>query len=69
MLLRRDALQADDGFNYSTLTIWKDEASFNKWREGSSKRMLKADQSEAIVRDAAKSYTEGVLALLDPQGA
>ncbi len=71
VLLRRDALQADDGFNYSTLTIWKDEASFNKWREGSSKKAhAKADQAKPLFKmPPSPVFYEGVLALIDPQGA
>ena len=71
VLLRRDALQADDGFNYSTLTIWKDEASFNKWREGSSKKAhAKAGQAKPLFEmPPSPVFYEGVLALIDPQGA
>merc|ERR1711966_178490 len=33
-MLRRDAKEADDGFNYISTTVWKDRASFKAWREG-----------------------------------
>jgi len=33
-MLRRDAPEADDGYNYVSLTVWKDRASFDGWREG-----------------------------------
>ena len=71
VLLRRDALQADDGYNYSTLTVWKDEASFQKWREGSSKKAhAKADQAKPLFEmPPSPIFYEGVLALIDPQGA
>jgi heme-degrading monooxygenase HmoA len=71
VLLRRDALQADDGYNYSTLTVWKDEASFQKWREGSSKKAhAKADQAKPLFEmPPSPIFYEGVLALVDPQGA
>jgi heme-degrading monooxygenase HmoA len=71
VLLRRDVLQADDGYNYSTLTVWKDEASFQKWREGSSKKAhAKADQAKPLFEmPPSPIFYEGVLALIDPQGA
>eukprot|EP00899_Mesostigma_viride_P014603 jgi/Mesvir1/23143/Mv10531-RA.1 len=31
-IMRRDAKEADDGFNYISTTIWKDRASFDNWR-------------------------------------
>ena len=69
VLLRRDALQADDGYNYSTLTVWKDEASFQKWREGSSKSARKSRPLPLFEMPPSPIFYEGVLALIDPQGA
>lgn len=71
VLLRRDALNADDGFNYSTLTVWRDEACFNKWRDGASKKAhQKADQAKPLFEmPPSPVFYEGVLALIDPQGA
>ena len=36
LLLRRDALKAEDGYNYSTLTVWKNRESFDAWRASSA---------------------------------
>eukprot|EP00238_Polyblepharides_amylifera_P000283 CAMPEP_0196572520 /NCGR_PEP_ID=MMETSP1081-20130531/2563_1 /TAXON_ID=36882 /ORGANISM="Pyramimonas amylifera, Strain CCMP720" /LENGTH=345 /DNA_ID=CAMNT_0041889875 /DNA_START=71 /DNA_END=1108 /DNA_ORIENTATION=- len=33
LILRRDAVKADDGFNYVSFSAWKDRASFEKWRD------------------------------------
>jgi heme-degrading monooxygenase HmoA len=33
LLLRRDALKAEDGYNYSTLTVWRSKEDFQAWRE------------------------------------
>ena len=35
-MMRRDAPQADDGYNYVSTTVWKDRASFQAWREGAA---------------------------------
>jgi len=31
-MMRRDATQADDGYNYISLSIWEDKAAFENWR-------------------------------------
>ena len=36
LLLRRDALKAEDGYNYSTLTVWRSKEDFQAWRESSA---------------------------------
>jgi len=31
-MLRRDATQADDGYNYISLSLWQDRAAFENWK-------------------------------------
>ena len=72
LLLRRDALNAEDGYNYSTLTVWKDRDAFNAWRESSanSKSHAKAAEAEPMFDGAPSPVLyEGVLALLSDKGA
>ena len=72
LLLRRDALNAEDGYNYSTLTVWKDRASFDAWRASSanSKAHSKAAEAEPMFDGAPSPVMyEGVLALLSDEGA
>ena len=72
LLLRRDALKAEDGFNYSTLTVWRNRAAFDAWRASSANKNAhaKADES-APMFDGPPSPVmyEGVLALLSEKGA
>jgi len=78
LLMRRDALQAEDGYNYSTLTVWKNRAAFDAWREFSvnanaAKRGAEAGEAAAAepMFDGPPSALlyEGVLALLSEKGA
>ena len=34
-MCRRDGKQADDGFNYQSVTIWQDRTSFENWTKSS----------------------------------
>lgn len=72
LLLRRDALKAEDGFNYSTLTVWRNRAAFDAWRASSANKNAHAKAEEsAPMFDGPPSPVmyEGVLALLSEKGA
>lgn len=72
LLLRRDALNAEDGYNYSTLTVWRDRASFVAWRASSANARAhgKAAEVEPMFDGPPSPVTyEGVLALLSDKGA
>ena len=40
LLLRRDAVTPDDGYNYSTYTVWENRAAFDNWRATKKKLSL-----------------------------
>mmetsp|Transcript_31606 Transcript_31606/g.103013 ORF Transcript_31606/g.103013 Transcript_31606/m.103013 type:complete len:308 (+) Transcript_31606:17-940(+) len=75
-LLRRDAVAADDGFGYSTLTIWRDRESFQKWRESQSfnkshgqKKPEGAGGPPPFKTPPSPAFWEGILMLESPEGA
>jgi heme-degrading monooxygenase HmoA len=71
VFLRRDAVTADDGFNYSTYTVWENRGAFDNWRaNGSKKAHANASDAEPMFegRPSVALY-EGILALLSPVGA
>eukprot|EP00640_Fibrocapsa_japonica_P003225 CAMPEP_0113943270 /NCGR_PEP_ID=MMETSP1339-20121228/22520_1 /TAXON_ID=94617 /ORGANISM="Fibrocapsa japonica" /LENGTH=328 /DNA_ID=CAMNT_0000948099 /DNA_START=52 /DNA_END=1038 /DNA_ORIENTATION=+ /assembly_acc=CAM_ASM_000762 len=43
-MLRRDATEADDGYNYISMSVWEDRGSFEGWR--ASQQFNKAHGSE-----------------------
>ena len=47
LLLRRDALKAEDGYNYSTLTVWRSKEDFQAWRESSANSAAHSKAGEA----------------------
>lgn len=68
LLLRRDAVNPDDGFNYSTYTVWESRAAFDNWRANNKKHS--AREGEPLFEGAPEPvFYEGVLALLDKRGA
>ena len=68
LLLRRDAVTPDDGYNYSTYTVWENRAAFDNWR--ATKKKPAAREGEPLFEGAPKPvFYEGVLALLDAAGA
>ncbi len=72
LLLRRDALKAEDGFNYSTLTVWRNRDAFDAWRASSAnaKAHAKSEDAEPMFDGAPSPVMyEGVLALLSDKGA
>ena len=72
LLLRRDALKAEDGFNYSTLTVWKNRSAFDDWRASSANKNAhpKAADAEPMFHGPPSPVLyEGVLALLSERGA
>ena len=72
LLLRRDALNAEDGYNYSTLTVWRSRENFDSWRASSanSKAHEKASEAEPMFDGPPSPVLyEGVLALLSEKGA
>ena len=72
LLLRRDALKAEDGYNYSTLTVWRSKEDFQAWRESSANSAAHSKAAEAEpMFDGPPSPVmyEGVLALLSEKGA
>lgn len=72
LMLRRDALNADDGYNYSTLTVWRDRSAFDSWRASSAnaKAHSKAAEAEPMFDGPPSPVMfEGVLALLSDKGA
>ena len=72
LLLRRDALKAEDGYNYSTLTVWKNRESFDAWRASSANASAhsKAGEAEPMFEGPPSPVLyEGVLALLSEKGA
>ena len=73
VMLRRDALNAEDGYNYSTLTVWRDRAAFDAWRASSanSKAHASAGEEKETLWAGPPSPVmyEGVLALLSEKGA
>ena len=72
LLLRRDALKAEDGYNYSTLTVWRSKEDFQAWRESSANSAAhsKAGEAEPMFDGPPSPVMyEGVLALLSEKGA
>ena len=71
LMLRRDAVTPDDGYNYSTYTVWENRAAFDNWRTGASKKAHANAGDAAPMFEGRPSYVgyEGVLALLAPEGA
>ena len=72
LLLRRDALKAEDGLNYSTLTVWRNWDAFDAWRASSAnaKAHAKSEDAEPMFDGAPSPVMyEGVLALLSDKGA
>jgi heme-degrading monooxygenase HmoA len=71
LMLRRDAVNPDDGYNYSTYTVWENRAAFDNWRaNGSKKAHAKAGEAEPMFEGRPSPvFYEGVLALLSPEGA
>ena len=68
LLLRRDAVNPDDGYNYSTYTVWENREAFDNWRANNKKHS--AREGEPLFEGAPKPvFYEGVLALLDKAGA
>ena len=69
---QRPSRPAEDGYNYSTLTVWKDRAAFSAWRASSaaSRAHSKAAEAEPMFqgRPSPVMY-EGVLAILSDKGA
>jgi len=71
VFLRRDAVTPDDGFNYSTYTVWENRAAFDNWRASGSKKAHAnvADAEPMFEGRPSAAFYEGILALLSPQGA
>ena len=68
-LQRRDALKADDGYNFVSTTFWKDKAAFEAWRAlPQSGAHGSAPIGEVVGRPSIAMY-EGKLALASPRGA
>jgi len=74
LLLRRDALKTEDGYNYSTLTVWKNRAAFDDWRASAAAAKAHGNKPSEVSESlfdgppSAVMY-EGVLALLSEKGA
>ena len=68
LMLRRDAVSPDDGYNYSTYTAWEDRASFDNWRK-TKKHNTARDGEPMFEGRPSPVFYEGVLALLDKAGA
>jgi heme-degrading monooxygenase HmoA len=66
-LQRRDALKADDGYNFVSTMFWKNKASFDAWRaqQGAT---APPGSAEVVGRPSVAMY-EGKLALASPRGA
>lgn len=71
-MLRRDADKADDGFNYISASIWKDQESFKAWQSSPdfAAAHSKAGQGESLYEGPPRiAFYEGKLALVSAQGA
>lgn len=74
LILRRDQ-KADDGFTYSTCTVWASRAAFEAWRDGPSvanhqraQAAGKAPVSELLDGPPQAAFWHGVLALESAAG-
>lgn len=45
-MLRRDAVTADDGYNYISTTVWKSRVDFDAWRSGAAAKRAHAKVGE-----------------------
>lgn len=76
-MLRRDGMKADDGFNYSSVTFWKDRASFESWTKsqqfahahGSGKPEGQKPDMSMFEGPPSPAFYEGVLLLESETGA
>jgi len=77
-MMRRDALEADDGFNYVSTTIWESREAFEAWRAGSAFKRAHGEGKAGGKPAAGKpmfskppspALWEGKLMLTTPQGA
>jgi len=77
-LMRRDAPEADDGYNFVSTTVWRDMEAFEAWREanvtaghGQGKEGAKAPPSgQMMLGPPSVALYEGVLMLYpDKEGA
>ena len=75
-ICRRDALKADDGYNYQSVTVWRDRAAFVNWAQSSQFAQAHAqakpsDASQPSTMDGPPSaaFYEGILVLETERGA
>eukprot|EP00607_Mallomonas_marina_P000175 CAMPEP_0182428012 /NCGR_PEP_ID=MMETSP1167-20130531/20954_1 /TAXON_ID=2988 /ORGANISM="Mallomonas Sp, Strain CCMP3275" /LENGTH=286 /DNA_ID=CAMNT_0024610637 /DNA_START=214 /DNA_END=1074 /DNA_ORIENTATION=+ len=78
-MMRRDASKADDGYNYMSMTIWKNKEAFEVWKkdQGSSHGQSssessdkpKIDMKKVIGKPPRPVFYEGKLALMSAEGA
>lgn len=78
ILLRRDNM--DDGFNYSTFSIWKNKAAFDAWRGAENRAgkpkappaappgAEKPARPEIFLRPPVASFYEGILCVESAKG-
>lgn len=70
-LLRRDADKADDGYNYISNVIWKNQRAFETWKSSDAFKSahLNAGGSEVFYEVPPKmAFYEGKLTLSSPRG-
>lgn len=58
LYMRRDATKADDGYNYIEMSIWKDKASYDAYKQSAT-----PIDSLAVARSKSPAFYEGKLAL------
>ena len=72
LLLQETRSRRSDGYNFSTLTVWRSKEDFQAWRESSANSMTysKAGEAEPMFDGPPSPVMyEGVLALLSEKGA
>lgn len=62
-MMRRDAVSADDGYNYISMSVWKDRQSFETWQknqDSSHGQRIREESSSVISETSSNIGTQTV---------